>query len=177
MHLTNRELWTVLHGMGLGALYLLGFGGGWASLHSLQSRLLTPQGIAERARRLKLGMWLMALLAWTTVFTGTFIVYHWYRATPPLGATNLSAFPKALLMAGPDTRSWHTFGMEWKEHIAWLVPFLTTSAAAIIQHYGRRLAELQAVRRIGMALLILAFSAAAVAGLLGAFINKAAALR
>jgi hypothetical protein len=29
MHLTYREWWAVVHGMGLGALFLLAFGGVW----------------------------------------------------------------------------------------------------------------------------------------------------
>ena len=32
MHLTDRELWTLVHGMGFGALYLLAFAGGIAGL-------------------------------------------------------------------------------------------------------------------------------------------------
>lgn len=29
MELTSREVWTLIHGMGLGALFLLAFAGDW----------------------------------------------------------------------------------------------------------------------------------------------------
>ena len=41
MELTNRKLYTVLHGLILGTLFLLAFAGGLAGLWSLRERLLT----------------------------------------------------------------------------------------------------------------------------------------
>jgi hypothetical protein len=55
MQLTDRELWAVIHGMVLGTLFLLAFGGGLAGLYSLKERYLTPQGVAERTPRLLIG--------------------------------------------------------------------------------------------------------------------------
>ena len=74
MHLTYRETWALIHGMILGAAFLLAFGGGLAGLYSLRPGLITEQGIVERTRRLVLGTWVMALAAWATVVTGTWIV-------------------------------------------------------------------------------------------------------
>ena len=37
MHFTDREWWTLIHGMGFGALFLLAFAGGLAGLYSLRS--------------------------------------------------------------------------------------------------------------------------------------------
>jgi len=53
----------VLHGLVLGTLFLLAFGGGLAGLYSLQQRLLTADGIRERTPRLLIGTWVMAIVA------------------------------------------------------------------------------------------------------------------
>src|SRR4051794_8634595 len=98
MELSFRELWTVLHGMVFGAIYLIAFGGGVAGLYSLTPKLVTEAGIVERMKRLKIGLWIMAATAWITVIRGTWIVYVWYRAVPEVGA-DLSHFPRAFLLA------------------------------------------------------------------------------
>ena len=85
MHLTYRELWTVLHGMGFGTIFLLGFAGGMAGLYSLRSELITPAGVSERLRRMKIGLWAMAVVSWLTAVSGTWVVYVWYRAKPVPG--------------------------------------------------------------------------------------------
>ncbi len=167
MNLTDRESLAALHGMILGALFLLAFAGGFAGLYSLRPALLTPQGIVERTRRLIAGTWAMAIVAWATVITGTFIVYPWYRAKGPTSAKNI-------ILANPNTANWHNFGMEWKEHIAWIAPILATVVAVVVLYYGVRLIKYQRLRMILMALFTLAFASAAVAGLFGAFITKAA---
>ena len=55
MHLTDREWWGLIHGMVLGAAFLLAFAGGLAGLYSLRAGLVTPQGVVERMRAIKLG--------------------------------------------------------------------------------------------------------------------------
>jgi hypothetical protein len=52
MSITDRELWTVIHGMVLGSLFLLAFAGGLAGLYSLRWELVTPTGLHERLPRL-----------------------------------------------------------------------------------------------------------------------------
>lgn len=173
MELTAREIWTVIHGMMLGALFLLAYAGGLAELISMRSNLVTEAGLAQRVRRITIGTWIMATVAWLTVITGTWIVYPWYRATPPAGA-DLTMFPRSFLLSKPTTAEWHKFGMEWKEHVAWLAPILATAVAYIVTCYGARLAKDDQVRRAVIVLFSLAFFAAAVAGLFGAFITKAA---
>src|SRR5581483_3459145 len=74
MELTLREFWTVVHGMGLGALFLLAFAGGLAGLWSLRSELVTAGGVRERLPRLEVGTWVMAIVAWLTVVSGTYLV-------------------------------------------------------------------------------------------------------
>src|SRR3989337_1191592 len=80
MELSSREAWTVIHGLVLGTLFLLAFAGGLAGLWSMRPGLVTTQGIRERMTRLYYGTWIMAVVAWATVITGTWIVYPWYRA-------------------------------------------------------------------------------------------------
>ena len=167
MSLTHREFWTVFHGMLIGAVYLLAFGGGFAGLWNMTSAALTPTAMHERVRRLIVGTWVMAIICWITVISGTYIVYPWYRA-----ATADSA--KSRLLANPAMSEWHNFGMEWKEHIAWIAPLLATAVAMIVMRYREELAVRPEIRRATMVLFVLAFFAAAVAGVFGAFINKAA---
>lgn len=180
MEFTDRELWTVLHGLVLGTLFLLAFGGGLAGLYSLQARYLTDEGIAERTARLLIGSWGMAIIAWLTVITGTFIAYPWYRAAPPeaidrtVQSPELLDYPRYWLLASDSTAEWHRFGMEWKEHVAWIAPFLATAVAFAVLYYGAQLVRRGEIRRAAIVFFTLAFVAAGVAGLFGAFITKAA---
>jgi hypothetical protein len=169
MSLTNREFWTLVHGMVLGALFLLGFAGGMEALYSLRPRLLTAEGVRDRVLRLKIGVVTMAVAAWGTVLTGTWIVYPWYRE-------DVADSPRSLLLADPKLEEWHHFGMEWKEHVAWISPILATVVAFIVIYYGTSLIRHERIRRTTMALFVMAFLFAAVAGLFGALITKAAPL-
>jgi purine-cytosine permease-like protein len=163
--------------MGFGALFLLAFAGGLAGLYSLRQEWVTVAGIKERLSRLVLGMWAMAAVAWATVITGTYIVYPWYRAKPPEGTADLSAFPRSELLADPAKAAWHTFGMEWKEHVGWIAPIAATVAAYVVMVYGPRLAQEPRIRRAVTWFFVGAFATAAVAGIFGAFINKVAPVR
>ena len=176
MEMTNREIWTLIHGMGFGALFLLAFAGGLAGLYSLRPELLTVTGLRERMTRLVAGTWLMAIAAWGTVITGTYFVYPWYRAKPPEGA-NLIDFPRYYLLENPNLAAWHTFGMEWKEHVAWFAPILATVVAFIVLRYGKKLAEYPYLRNVVIVTFLVAFGAAGIAGLFGALITKAAPIR
>jgi hypothetical protein len=170
MSFTNREFWALVHGMGAGSVFLLAFAGGLAGLWSLRRELITDAGITERVRRLKIGTWIMAAAAWVTVFTGTWIVYPWYRDPAPDS-------PKSLLLANPDTADWHNFGMEWKEHIAWLAPLLATAVAFAVTYYGRDLIKHPGVRKALMVFFTLSVAFAAIAGLFGALITKVEPVR
>lgn len=167
MELSQREWWTVIHGMVLGSTFLLAFAGGLAGLYSLRPELVTVSGIRERLPRLNIGTAVMAVVAWLTVITGTWLVYPWYRAAIPTS-------PRSLLLADPTTAEWHTFGMEWKEHVAWFAPIIATVVAFAVFYYGPRLAKEPGMRKVLIALFIIAFATAGVAGLFGAFINKVA---
>lgn len=176
MTLTEREFWTVIHGMVLGAIFLLAFSGGLAGLWSLRPEWVTVTGIQERLHRLIAGTWIMAIMAWLAVITGTYIVYPWYRVKPLAGA-DLLQFPRSYLLANPHLAEWHKFGMEWKEHVAWLSPILATAVAYVVIRHASELAHEEKIRQALIVLFAIAFVTAAVAGLFGAFINKVAPIR
>jgi len=119
-------------------------------------------------------------VAWLTVISGTFIAYPWYRAVPTEGIDRavqsdaLRDFPRYWLLASDKTAEWHKFGMEWKEHVAWIAPFLATAVAFAVLYYGAQLVRRGEIRRAAIIFFTLAFLAAGVAGLFGAFITKAA---
>lgn len=170
MELTQKEWWGLVHGMGFGAVFLLAFAGGIAGLYSLRPGLVTDAGIRERMIRLKIGVTAMAVAAWGTVITGTWIVYPWYREKTPDSA-------KSILVSSESTKGWHEFGMEWKEHIAWISPILATVAAFIVIYFGVGLIKHDRARKIVIVLFVLAFATAAVAGLFGALITKVAPVK
>ncbi len=177
MEISFRDAVTVAHGMVFGALLLLAFTGAGVGLYAISA----PQGrwvpTVSQHQWLARYVAVMALLAWLAVLLGAYAVYPWYRAHPPAGLTDLSAFPQRLLMASPTTTGWHDIGMEWKEHIAWFVPISLTSAAYLVRRYGRHLHALPSVRRALLGLVALAFIAAGVAGFFGAMLNKYAPVR
>ncbi len=185
MRLTNRETWTLIHGLVLGSLFLLAFAGGFAGLWSLQRGLVTTSGIRERMVRLKTGTTVMAVVAWATVLTGTWIAYPWYREKlasegfpecAGLQAPTAACSPRDYLLsnASGNTEDWHKFGMEWKEHIAWIAPMLATAAMFLVLYYGGGLSRNRTVRLITIGFFVTAFGVAAIAGLFGALITKAA---
>ncbi|MGA2889471.1 MAG: hypothetical protein ABSE51_15595 [Terracidiphilus sp.] len=171
MEITARGLWTLIHGMGFGGLYLLACSGVIVELRRRRTIIPDPQG-ADHERFLQIYLLLMAALAWLAVLTGTYLIYPWYRAVPPSGTTNLVAFPQRFLMASASTAGWHSIGMEWKEHLAWLVPIATTTAAAVSLQYGRHLRSHLQLRKTVLAFLAVSFFAAGVAGFFGAMLNK-----
>ena len=179
MAMNLRETWTVIHGMVFGFIFLLGFSGALYAVYSMKSEWLTTAGVIRTVNNIKAYMWVLAASVWAAVFTGAWVVYPWYRAAPPAGTTGaaLANFPKFLLLANESTAQWHEFGMEWKEHVAFLAPFAATVVAFAVSYYGPALAKKIGERRALMIFFIFAFATAAIAGLFGAFITKAAAVR
>lgn len=171
MEITARGLWTLIHGMGFGALYLLACSGALVEL----VRFCRPGPTEESDRHDSVLRWYltaMAVLAWLAVLTGTYVIYPWYRAAPPPGTLDLSGFPQRLLVSRPSTAGWHALGMEWKEHVAWLVPISITMAAAVFRRYGRNLSDCTALRRAVIGFVAVSFVAAGIAGFFGAMLNK-----
>jgi hypothetical protein len=119
MEITVRDLMTVVHGMGFGALFMLAFSGAIGVIYSTAISGARWEPGPRDSRMFRFYLISMVVLAWLTVISGSYIVYPWYRAIPPTGTTDLAAFPQRLLLSSPMTAGWHDFGMEWKEHIAW----------------------------------------------------------
>jgi hypothetical protein len=176
VHMTTRELWTALHGMVLGAAFLLAFTGGFLTLWDLGADGISVDTTRSLGRRLVMWTWTMAILAWLTCIVGTYVVYPWYRAKAPAGTSGaaLIHYPRNLLLSDPSTADWHEFGMEWKEHVAWFTPILATAVAGVVTCCRRLLATDSRLRRTILALYSLAFVTAAIAGVFGALINKVA---
>jgi hypothetical protein len=178
MEITARDAVTVLHGMFFGALLLLSFSGAAAALYATSAA--RSHWVATSAQRTALSVYLaaMALAAWITVLLGAYVVYPWYRAVPPhSGTINLAGYPQRLLLSNPATAGWHSLGMEWKEHLAWLAPIGLTAAAYIVARYGAHLREIKALRNAVFGLVALAFFASSIAGFFGAMLNKNAPVR
>src|SRR5579872_566817 len=172
MEITVRGLWTLVHGMGFGALYLLA--GSFAVVEL--GRRYRPgdlRGVEEQDETF-LFRWLivMAALAWLTVLSGTYGIYPWFRALPPAGAVDLAGYPQRLLLSKPGTSGWHAIGMEWKEHLAWLVPICMTMAAAVFGHYRRNLKNHPELRNAVLGFAMISLLAAGISGFWGAMINK-----
>ena len=171
MEITLRGLWTLIHGMGFGALYLLACSGAAVELFRLTSSA-TPTATPAQERFLRLYLLTMVVLAWFAVLTGAYIVYPWYRAVPPPGTADLAMFPQRLLLSSPATSGWHSLGMEWKEHVAWLAPISITMVAAVFLQYGHDLRQHRALRTAALTFTLASCLAAGIAGFFGAMINK-----
>ncbi len=177
MEISFRDLITVLHGMGFGALFMLAFSGAIGVIYA--TSVAGTNWPAPHRTTLMFRFYLisMAMLAWLTVVSGAYIIYPWYRAVAPAGATDLSLYPRQLLLSSPLTAGWHEFGMEWKEHIAWFTPIAMTMVAYVFIKYGPGLALYRPMRNAVLGFTAVAFFATAVAGGFGALLNKYAPVR
>jgi hypothetical protein len=172
MEITARALWTLIHGLGFGALYLLACSGALVELYRFTTSSASPESTPGRERFLKAYLLTMVVLAWAAVLTGAYVIYPWYRAAPPPGTTGLAMFPQRLLMSSPTTIGWHSLGMEWKEHVAWFAPISITMVAFVFIRYGRGLKNHPQLRAAVLSFAVASFVAAGIAGFFGAMINK-----
>ena len=170
MRLTDREMWALAHGMLIGGPFLLAFSGTLVALNGLRSDHLTPEGIRGRVAQLRIGSGALAVLAWTIVLIGVWVLLPWYGEATPTS-------PKSVLLSDPDTRQWHEFADVWKTHVALLAPILATAGSAVVFYYGRALAYDRSARNLVLALFLAAFAVSAVAALLGSLVARAAPLR
>ena len=171
MEMTARGFWTLVHGMGFGALYLMASSFAIVELYR-RYRPRASQEVSEEDEKF-LAAWLvaMAAVAWIAVLTGAYVIYPWYRAALPAGAA-LSGFPQALLKSNASTIGWHAIGMEWKEHIAWFSPISITMAAAVFLKYRRSIANQPQLRAAVLMFVMASFASAGIAGFWGAELNK-----
>ena len=176
MEISTHDFWTVLHGMGFGALFMLAFSGALAELYRMSAPGAPVQPSSREQTLLNFYLAAMVILAWLTVFSGAYIIYPWYRAVPPAGA-DLADYPRRLLLSSGKTSEWHNIGMEWKEHVSWLAPIAMTMVAYVTMKYGRALAKLPHLRTAVLVFTVIAFVATGIAGAFGAFLNKYAPVR
>jgi hypothetical protein len=115
-----------------------------------------------------------AALAWVAVLSGTYLVYPWYRAPPPSQINDLSHYSRQLLLSSAATAKWHTFGMEWKEHISFLVPIAVAAVVYIWWRYRELVMRDIILRRTVIAFTAVTIAAAGVAAATGALLNKLA---
>ena len=177
MEITTRALWTIFHGMGFGALFMLAFSGAVAELYRLSAPGVPAQLGAQERNLLNFHLVAMVVLAWLAVLTGAYIVYPWYRAVPPAGVTDLVGYPRSLLLSSGRTSEWHRIGMEWKEHVAWVAPIAITMVAYVTMKYQRAVVRLQQMRLAVLTFTAAAFIATGIAGAFGALLNKYAPVR
>lgn len=163
--------------MGFGALFMLAFSGALAELYRMSAPGATARPGGHESAVLRVYLITMVMLAWAAVLSGAYVVYPWYRALPPPGTTNLTAFPQKLLMSDKMTAGWHSLGMEWKEHVAWLAPMAMTMVSYVFAKYGPALTKQKQIRSAVLIFAVVAFVATGVAGAFGAFLNKFAPVR
>jgi hypothetical protein len=170
MLLSQLSLQTMAHGIAASGAALLGLGAAAFALLLLRSAHGHPAPATGQGHLLRPLIALSAAMLWAAVLLGTYVVFPAYRVTPPAGATDLSAYPRALLLADPATAWLHRFAMETKEHLPWIAAMLATAAAYVV---GR---DLRRVFRDGR-LFRPVFALASWVGLLGILVNKAAPLQ
>jgi len=177
MEITTRDFFTVLHGMGFGALFMLAFSGALVELYRISAPGAPAQTGARAQQLLNLYLVVMVMLAWFTVLSGTYQIYPWYRAVPPAGVTDLAEYPRRLLLSSGRTSEWHNVGMEWKEHAGWLAPIAITMVAYVTMKYGRAIIQHRNMRIGVLVFAVAAFASTAIAGGFGALLNKYAPIK
>lgn len=178
MLFSDRSLWTMFHGIVLSGAALAALVAALFFLLAMRPATSAPMALTDRqARWLSGAMVFAAMMLWLVVLVGAYIVFPLYRAPPPEGATDLALYPRAMLLANPDTAWLHSFAMEIKEHVPFMAAILATGVAAAAVRSPAALVNDGAVRRMGLALLTICLVLVSAAGLLGTFINKVAPLQ
>lgn len=176
MLFSERSLWTMAHGIGLGGAGLLALSAVLFAFYLLGEREAIALSSDWPARAVAHLTGLAAVLLWLASLVGTYVVFPPYRATPPEGAADLAAYPRSLLLADPATSWLHAFAMETKEHLPWIATMLTTAVAFVAWRSGPRLLRDRSLRRTASGLLALSFLIVAYVSILGVFVNKVAPL-
>lgn len=175
MLFSERSIWTMIHGIGLGGGALLALTAALSAFYMMQPR--TGEYVTiDRTRLLAWVSAFAALMLWLTTIVGTYVVFPPYRAIPPEGSTDLSEYPRAMILADPATEWLHRFAMETKEHLPFIASMLATAAAFAVWRYRERLFGDAALRRLAAATLAACFAIVAYVSLLGVFVNKVAPL-
>ena len=176
MLFTERSLWTMIHGIVLGGGALLALAAVLFSLHAMRAETDTAAVPENQARYVGWLMVLTSVLLWLTVLVGTYITFPPYRATPAEGITDLSRYPRALILSSPGTAWLHAFAMEVKEHMPWIAAMLATAVAYVSMRYRSGLLTDSQLGRMATTVLAICFVLVSFVAILGVFINKVAPL-
>jgi hypothetical protein len=176
MLFSERSLWTMLHGIGLGGGSLLALSAALFAIYLMRPRDGARPADGYAAGPIAMVTTVSAVLLWLTTLVGTYVIFPPYRATPPEGTTDLSAYPRSLVLAEPSTAWLHGFAMETKEHLPFIAAMLASSVAFVAWRYRGRMLDDGGLRRIGTVLLAVCFGIVAYVSLLGVFVNKVAPL-
>jgi hypothetical protein len=174
---TDHSLWTMIHGIVLGGAALMGL---FTALFSiLVMRTAGATGVAAGNQSLSFARLttFIAVALWLTVLVGTYIIFPPYRATPPEGATDLTRYPRSLILANPETAWLHAFAMESKEQLPWIASMLATAVAFVAVRYRSKVLNDTHLNSMTATLLAICLVLVAFMALLGVVINKAAPLR
>lgn len=174
MLFSEGSLWTMLHGIGFGGGAMLTLAAVLFAIYLMRESAIGGRSSELPARRIGQLTAFSALLLWLTSIVGTYIVFPTYRTPPPDGATDLTAYPRALLLADDGTAWLHRFAMETKEYLPWIATMLATAAAFVAWQYGSAFLRDRSLRRLGSAFLVACFVLVSYISLLGVFINKVA---
>jgi hypothetical protein len=175
MLFSERSIWTMVHGIGLGGAALLGLGAALFYLYATKPGSLSlPHESGSRAFAYLTTS--TAAMLWLTVIVGTYIIFPPYRVTPPPGTADLSQFPRAFVLANANTAWLHAFAMEIKEHMPWIASMLTTAVAYMALRDPTATLRTPSLRNTAFSLLAISFVIVSFVSLLGMFVNKVAPL-
>ena len=169
------SLLTMLHGIVLGGAALMALSAVLFALYAGRAASADPAA-ATSSRAVSRLMGLTAVVLWLTVIAGTYVIFPPYRAAPPDGVTDLSAYPRALLYASPDTAWLHAFAMESKEHMPWIASMLATAVAFVAARYRSRVMADSRLRHMTSMLVAICLALVGFGSLMGIFVNKVAPL-
>ena len=176
MLFTERSIWTMIHGIGLGGGTLMALSAALFSLRAMRMKDAADAASLNPSRYLVWVIVFAAVVLWLTVLVGTYVTFPPYRATPPEGLSDLSQYPRALIQSRPGTIWLHSFAMEIKEHVPWIAAMLSTAAAFIGVRYRSHLLSDAQLNSMATTLLATCLVLVSFAALLGVFINKVAPL-
>jgi hypothetical protein len=166
MLFSERSIYTMVHGIGLGSAALMGLAAALFYLYAARPTPLSSDSDNE-SRAFASRYSVHGIDALLTVIVGTYIIVPPYRATPPPGTTDLSEFPRSLVLASPNTAWLHAFAMESKEHMPWIASMLTTAVAFIAVRYRGTALTNRSMRLMTFALLAVSFVLVSFVALLG----------
>lgn len=176
MLFSERSIWTMVHGIGLGGAALLALAAALFAMYLLGRGDLHATGPDDVSGPMTALSVFTAAMLWLTSVVGTYVVFPPYRATPPEGARDLAEFPRALILSSPETAWLHSFAMETKEHLPWVATILATAVAFVVWRYRARIFTDRQLRTVNRAFLAVCFLIVSYVSLLGVFVNKVAPL-